>query len=122
MAKAQRVFPRASDDSFEPTEGLLPAIGALRAEIAEVRLALATQQAILEELLLAVRGSTAELVIDEVSDAEACNRILALFKDSSESLFYDDIAERLRLPLRQAVEICNQLEMDGLIGEPTTRH
>ncbi len=80
MAKAQRVFPRVSDDPFEPTEGLLPAIGALRAEIAEVRLALAKQQAILEELLLAVRCSTAELVVDEVTDAEARSSILAYLK------------------------------------------
>jgi Mn-dependent DtxR family transcriptional regulator len=69
-----------------------------------------------------VRGSTAEPIeIDDVTDAEARERIVALFRESSGSLFYDDIAERLRLPLRQTVEICNRLEMDGLIGEPATK-
>jgi hypothetical protein len=108
--------------SFGLGEGLLPAINAVRAEIAEVRVSLARQQVTLEELLLAVRGSTAEPIeIDDVTDAEARERIVALFRESSGSLFYDDIAERLRLPLRQTVEICNRLEMDGLIGEPATK-
>jgi hypothetical protein len=108
--------------SFGLPVGLLPAINAVRAEIRDVRASLVKQQAMLEELLLAVRGNTAESIeIDDVTDAEARERILALFKESSGSLFYDNIAERLRLPLRQTVEICNRLEMDGLIGEPATK-
>ena len=56
-----------------------------------------------------------------VDDTVAREQILKLFKEHSGSLFYDEIAEKLNLPLRQTVEICNQLEQEGLIGEPTTK-
>ncbi len=107
---------------FVSTEGLLPVISAIHTEIAEVKVSLNTHQELLEEILVAVRGNTSEVEVDDISDPEARNRVLGLFKDSTSSLFYDDIAERLKLPLRQTVEICNQLESEGLIGEPRTKH
>jgi DNA-binding IscR family transcriptional regulator len=102
-----------------PTDGLLSAIGVIRSEIAEVKESLSMHQELLEEILTAVRGSATEIEIEDVDDDEARARIQALFKNSDNSLFYDEIAERLKLPLRQTVEICNQLETEGLIGERT---
>jgi predicted Rossmann fold nucleotide-binding protein DprA/Smf involved in DNA uptake len=100
---------------------LLPTLAAVRAEIAEVRSALTRQQSLLEQILTELNGGVEEIEVQEVDDSEAKRRILELFTDSSGSLFYDDIAERLRLPLRQTVEICNQLELEGLIAEPATK-
>lgn len=52
------------------------------------------------------------------TDTNARQNILSLFSRASEStLFYDDIAEKLGLTLQRAVETCNQLESEGLIGE-----
>ena len=76
------------------------------------------KQGIRERILSAVQGDAAEIEVDNIGDDEARVRILELFSGSHGSLFYDDIAERLRLPLRQTVEICNQLEAEGLIGDP----
>jgi hypothetical protein len=104
------------------SENLLPIINAIRAEIADVRRSLARNQELLEQLLAAHSGSSdTEIQLEEVGDDEARRRILTLFENSSASLFYDDISERLRLPLRQTVEVCNQLETEGLIGEPRPR-
>ena len=63
-----------------------------------------------------------EVEIQLTSDEEARLRILALFNEHpGSSLYYDDIAEQLRLPLRQTVEICDHLESEGLIGEPANQ-
>ena len=51
------------------------------------------------------------------ADKEARKEIQELFVLSRGSLFYDEIAERLNLPLQQVVKICNILEREGLIGE-----
>jgi hypothetical protein len=102
---------------YVPTEGILSAINAIRGEITEVRESLERQQVLLERILVALHANDAEIEMEDVGDTEASARILELFKNSSDSLFYDDIAERLRLPLRQVVEVCNRLETEGLIGE-----
>jgi hypothetical protein len=114
-----QIFPvqvQVNTPIFQPGE-LLTAISSVRSEIAEIRTSLARHQQLLEEILETVRGNTSEIDVEDVADTVARSRILELFKGSKDSLFYDEIAERLRLPLRQTVEICNQLEAEGLIGE-----
>lgn len=55
------------------------------------------------------------IVLRELSHQEAKEEILALFKDGDVH-DYGDIAERLKLDLQQVVEICNELEEEGVIG------
>lgn len=80
------------------------------------------QQEMLEKILSCISHSPdagADIEIEEISNEAARDRIVALFGESGASpLFYDDISDRLGIPLRQAVEVCNQLESEGLIGEP----
>ena len=90
-------------------------------DLVSIKDSLAEHQRLLIELASAVRGAVAEIEIEEVDNHEARRRIQSLFDTSKESLYYDDIAERLSLPLRQTVEICNQLEAEGLIGEPASK-
>jgi hypothetical protein len=104
--------------TYAPTENVATAINALRAELAKVRVSLRHHQELLEQILTAVQGNVEEIEVEKVDNVQARSRILELFKDPGVSLFYDEIAERLKLPLRQTVDICNQLESEGLIGEP----
>ena len=105
--------------------GIQSEIAVLRTEVAAMKLkieaALADQRCMTEQILMRVSSSESEIEIEEVDNTVAKERILKLFNEHPGSLFYDEIAERLNLPLRQTVEICNQLEQDGLIGEPTTK-
>ncbi|MGC9998879.1 MAG: hypothetical protein ABSE21_02155 [Bryobacteraceae bacterium] len=118
-------MPVHVENAYLSAEGMMPAIHSLRAEIVGVRADLAQQKELfeqkLEEILLAVQhGGVTELEIEDLDDSQARARILELFKESGVSLFYDQIAEQLKLPLRQTVEICNQLELEGLIGDPSS--
>ena len=104
------------------SETMMPTLAAVHDEIKQVRDALDRHENLLEQVLSELSSNgVEEIEIDEVDDAEARQRILALFEGLSGSLFYDEIAERLRLSLRQTVEVCNQLEAEGLIGEPDAR-
>lgn len=107
------------ETAYVSTEGMLPAINALRAEVAGVKDSLARQQELMEQILAVLQGSVAEVEIEDVSNDQARARIVELFNNPGVSLFYDEIAEKLKLPLRQTVDICNQLESEGLIGERT---
>ena len=93
----------------------------MQQEIADIKGELASQRVLMEHILSRIGNSGVEIQIEEVDDTVAREQILKLFKEHSGSLFYDEIAEKLNLPLRQTVEICNQLEQEGLIGEPTTK-
>jgi deoxycytidine triphosphate deaminase len=52
-----------------------------------------------------------------LSPEEAKREILDLFRSTRGPLFYSDIAERLQIDLEQVLEITNELEREGLIGE-----
>jgi hypothetical protein len=93
----------------------------MQQEIVEIKKELVAQRTLIEQALSQVECAGLGIEIEEVDDTVAHERILKLFSEHSGSLFYDQIAERLKLPLRQTVEICNQLEQEGLIGEPTTK-
>ena len=60
--------------------------------------------------------TTDEEVIEsrDVSKEEAKQEILAMFQ-SGETLFYSDLATRLRLDLPLVVEVCQELEQEGEI-------
>jgi len=97
-------------------------MGAVLSELKKVNETLLGQQALLEKIFtIASNPPRGEIDIEEVESATAREKILSLFNESGGPLFYDEISERLQLPLRQTVEICNQLEAEGLIGEPTAK-
>lgn len=56
------------------------------------------------------------VVLRTVPREQAKQEILDLFKNSKETLFYSDVAQRLGLDLQQVVELCNELENEGHIG------
>jgi hypothetical protein len=48
----------------------------------------------------------------------ARQEIIAAFKEAGDSaIFYDDLSDTLRLPIRQVIEICEALMSEGIIGE-----
>ena len=60
-----------------------------------------------------------EIVVDDVDDAQARARILKVFEHAGvQPLFHDIIADQTNLPLPHVVKICDQLEAEGIIGEP----
>jgi hypothetical protein len=63
-------------------------------------------------------GATAEevVVLREIPREQAKQEIAALFS-GDEVLDYGDIADRLGLDLGLVVDICNELEEEGVIGE-----
>ena len=58
------------------------------------------------------------VVLRSLSRDQAKQEILDLFKSTTGPLFYSDIAERLQMDLEQVLEITNELEREGVIGEP----
>lgn len=60
---------------------------------------------------------TSTVVLRTLSPEEARREILDLFRSATGPLFYSDIAERLQIDLEQVLEITNEMERDGLIGE-----
>ena len=69
-----------------------------------------------EEVARLLALTTDEEVIElrDVSKEEAKQKILAMFQ-SGETLFYSDLATRLRLDLPLVVEVCQELEQEGEI-------
>ncbi len=69
-----------------------------------------------EEVARLLALTTDEEVIElrDVSKEEAKQEILAMFQ-SGETLFYSDLATRLRLDLPWVVEVCQELEQEGEI-------
>lgn len=70
----------------------------------------------LEERVARLEENSVENVIDlrEITRDEAKDEIINLFA-TGEILYYSDIAIRLQLDLEMVVDICHQLEEDGLI-------
>jgi dCTP deaminase len=56
------------------------------------------------------------VVLRAIPRNQAKKEILALFKESKDPLFYSHVAEQLSLDLELVVELCNELENQGLIG------
>ena len=56
------------------------------------------------------------MVLRAISRDQAKGEILELFKKTNKTLFYSDVSERLSLDLELVVELCNELEKEGLIG------
>ena len=74
-------------------------VSALEEEVAELRASLANEDVI---------------ELREISRGKAKQEILELFQNG-ETLFYSDLAERLRIDLPLVVEICQELEKEGEI-------
>lgn len=70
----------------------------------------------LEERVARLEENSVENVIDlrEITREEAKDEIIDLFA-TGEILYYSDIAIRQQLDLEMVVDICHQLEEDGLI-------
>jgi len=70
----------------------------------------------LEERVTRLEEHSEEKVIEvrEVTIDEARAEIVDLFA-AGETLYYSDIAERLRLDLEMVVEICDKLEEEDMI-------
>lgn len=71
--------------------------------------------AFLKERLSAERTEEKTIVLREITKEEALNEIRNLFK-KEETLYYSEIAEKLRLDLELVVEICNELMEKGEIN------
>ncbi len=70
----------------------------------------------LEEVarLRALAADEEVIELRDISKEEAKQEILATFQ-SGETLFYSDLAARLRLDLPLVVEVCQELEQEGEI-------
>jgi len=72
---------------------------------------------IIEERVAVIEAEIAQervVILRELSREEAEKEILELFHDG-QTLYYSDIAEKLRLDLKLVVEICNELQSRGEI-------
>jgi dCTP deaminase len=68
----------------------------------------------LVEHILGERVQT--VVLRSIPREQAKSEILELYKNSSEPLFYSDVAEKLSLDLEIVLELCTELENEGKIG------
>lgn len=70
----------------------------------------------LEERVARLEEDSAEkvIVLREVTPEEARAEIVALF-ETGETLYYSDISERLRIDLEMVIEICHELQEQGVI-------
>ena len=81
-------------------------IGSLKVRVAELE----EQVARLEE------GSVEKvIVLREITVEEARAEIIDLFA-TGETFYYSDISERLRIDLEMVVDICRELQQEGVIG------
>ena len=64
--------------------------------------------------LRALAGDEEVIELRDISKEEAKRELLAMFQ-SGETLFYSDLATRLRLDLHLVVEICQELGQEGEI-------
>jgi hypothetical protein len=55
-------------------------------------------------------------VLRAISRKQAKDEITQLFRDSAQTLFYSDVAQQLNLDLELVVELCSELEKEGVIG------
>lgn len=64
-----------------------------------------------------VNDRVGTVVLRALPREEAKREVLDLFQSTTGPLFYSDIAERLQMDLEQVLDITNELEREGLIGE-----
>jgi hypothetical protein len=87
----------------------------------EIRASQQFTQRILAEMKMLVEHIVGErnntVILRTLSKEEARAEILSLFKSMTGPLFYSDIAQQLGLDLEQVLEITNELEREGIIGE-----
>lgn len=93
----------------------LPPAGVQEKELSELRERVRT----LEEHLATIEKErdSKVVVLRPISREDAKTEILRLFQENhAEILDYGIIAERLQLDLQIVVDVCNELEQEGLIG------
>jgi dCTP deaminase len=84
-------------------------------DAAEFNRAIMNEMRTLVEHMVGERPKT--IIMRSISREEAKAEIVALFESrKSQSLFYSDIVEQLRLDLEMVVELCHELEQEGKIG------
>lgn len=110
IKEAQKVLPK---------ELISSSVMKLKVELLENRVSILLDK--LEEISKRIRQlEEAEekiIVIKEVPRKEAKDKIKKLF-ETGDILDYGIIAEKLQLSLPFVVDICNELEEEGEIGEP----
>lgn len=93
----------------------VPPSGVQEKELAELR----ERVRALEEHLATIGNErdSKVIVLRAISQEDAKTEILRLFQENhAEVLDYGIIAERLQLDLQIVVDVCNELEKEGLIG------
>lgn len=101
--------PKMAPESY----GLLNEIGSLTLEIRQLRKEI---QALASALQGLQPSSEAEvIVLETMSREEAKGKIKSLFQKTEGALYYSDLAKALNMDLRTVVEICEELEKEGLI-------
>ena len=77
---------------------------------------LRTRVAALEAQVARLEANSAEqvIVLREITRDEARAEIAELFR-GGETLYYSDIAERLRIDLETVVAICRELQEEGVV-------
>jgi dCTP deaminase len=89
--------------------------GTQNRELAEYNRALMNEMRALVEHIVGERPNT--IIMRTISKEDAKTEIVELFKNKKDGpLFYSDVAERLRLDLEMVVELCHELEKEGIIG------
>ena len=87
----------------------------------EIRALQEFNQEVMSELRILVQHVVGEkptsVVIRALSNEEARQEVLDLYRSSDSSLYYSDIAERLQMDLEQVLKVTTELEEEGLIGE-----
>jgi len=88
-------------------------LGALRTRVLELERKVESLSRRLDDL---VQPGMAVITLREIPRSQAKDEIRALFA-GGEVLDYGDVAERLALDLQLVVEVCGELEREGVIGE-----
>lgn len=95
-------------------------LGQIEEKIKDSVSTVATLTKRMEALEKEVKKLTTEIVekvvvLKPITKKEARTKIIRLFK-SGKILYYSDIVEKLGIDLPLVVEICNELEKEGIIG------
>ncbi len=77
--------------------------------------AMITEMKTLVEHIVGERTTTVSLRV--LSDDQAREEMLDLYRSAEGPVFYSDVAERLQMGLEQVLKIATALEQEGLIGE-----
>ena len=115
--RSRATIPKQKEDSETPRSGT----GTYIADQENKIVMLESRVATLEEEVEALKRSATEasddniVLLRTISRDAASQEIRELFA-SGETLFYSDIARRLRIDLPLVVEICQELQNEGEIG------